>query len=170
MNELRTIINSINELARRTRRLESADRPVSIVARYSSAVAQVMTGGAWERIDFEEEWYDTHDAVTTGASWCFTAPITGYYAVSASVTFGNAAAWNGGGAAILKITSGGPATYWILDYKEKFTNDLFFNLSGTDVIRLYEGDAIWIAVNQDSGGDQALVADKAYNRVDIWKL
>jgi hypothetical protein len=35
--------------------------------------------------DFDSKSYDTHGAVTTGASWKFTAPVAGIYRVSSYI-------------------------------------------------------------------------------------
>jgi len=42
-------------------------------------------------VDYSVKLFDTHGAVTTGASWKFTAPVSGYYrtSVAASYTSGN---------------------------------------------------------------------------------
>ena len=36
---------------------------------------------------FDDKDYDTHNAVTTGSSWVFTAPLPGKYSVSVLMTF-----------------------------------------------------------------------------------
>lgn len=45
---------------------------------------------AFDIVDYDTKVVDTHNAVTTGASWSFTVPRTGYYTVSASVHFQSA--------------------------------------------------------------------------------
>ena len=57
-------------------------RPVA--ASYTSAAGQSIPGGSvFTVVDFGTRVYDTHGAVTTGASWKFTAPVPGYYNVTA---------------------------------------------------------------------------------------
>ena len=53
-------------------------------ARYKIAGAGV-TSSTTQPINFATLDYDTHSAVTTGSSWKFTAPISGYYNVVASL-------------------------------------------------------------------------------------
>jgi len=56
----------------------------TVRARYveSSAIAQ---GGTAAIVDFNEVDYDSHGAVTTGASWKFTAPFSTYYKIRAQL-------------------------------------------------------------------------------------
>jgi len=63
-----------------------------VAARYSSTASQAITGGAIDILNFGTKEYDTHGAVTTGASWKFTAPVSGNYKVSANYMAG-AVAW-----------------------------------------------------------------------------
>ncbi|MCP3681253.1 MAG: hypothetical protein GY861_01055 [bacterium] len=51
-----------------------------------------VAAGATEIIDYQHEIYDSHDAVTVGAAWKFTAPVAGYYNVSYSIPLGGSAA------------------------------------------------------------------------------
>lgn len=53
-----------------------------VVAKYRSSVTQTVTDG--NTIDYATKVFDSHDAVTVGASWVFTAPKSGYYKVSAN--------------------------------------------------------------------------------------
>jgi hypothetical protein len=57
-----------------------------VAARYQitsgTTVSSLAGGGADTLLDFNNKVYDTHAAVTTGASWKFIAPISGYYRVS----------------------------------------------------------------------------------------
>lgn len=54
----------------------------TVAARYSTNAGQTI---ATAIINFEDITYDTHNAVTIGASWKFTAPISGKYSISANV-------------------------------------------------------------------------------------
>lgn len=63
----------------------------SAKARYTSTAGQSITNATTPVIDFATKVYDTHNAVTTGASWKFTAPFTGYYSVNAGMLWGSAA-------------------------------------------------------------------------------
>lgn len=59
-----------------------------VAARYllSSSSSNIsIAATSTEIIDFDTKSFDTHAAVTAGASWKFTAPRTGYYRISSSI-------------------------------------------------------------------------------------
>lgn len=61
---------------------------IPIVAHYESDDNTTTLATATQAIrDYEDKVTDTHNAVTTGASWAFTAPIDGKYAITASHGF-----------------------------------------------------------------------------------
>ncbi len=67
-----------------------SNRPVSAIYEISASTANSsLANGVAEVIDFDTKIKDTHNAVTTGASWTFTAPVTGDYCVQAQVTLDN---------------------------------------------------------------------------------
>jgi hypothetical protein len=53
-----------------------------VAAKYSGAVSAAVSTTA--PFQWTTKQHDTHNAVTTGASWRFTAPIAGIYRVSAT--------------------------------------------------------------------------------------
>jgi len=58
------------------------------MAFYQSTAGQAIPGSnTITIIDYGTKVIDTHSAVTTGASWVFTAPKRGYYHVSARCAF-----------------------------------------------------------------------------------
>jgi hypothetical protein len=59
---------------------DSADTRI-LAAKYTLAVSTSITSGS--PINFATKVEDTHGAVTTGAAWKFTAPISGLYSVTA---------------------------------------------------------------------------------------
>ncbi len=52
-------------------------------ARYRCSSTTTTTAN--QQINFDTKIYDTHNAVTTGASWKFTVPVSGYYRTTAGV-------------------------------------------------------------------------------------
>lgn len=54
----------------------------TVTARYMSGVAQAINSTP-SILDYATKDFDSHNAVTTGASWKFTAPVAGIYNVSA---------------------------------------------------------------------------------------
>lgn len=60
----------------------------TVSARYATSTAQSISTTA-TIVNFSTKDYDTHNAVTTGASWKFTAPISGKYLICAFVAPAN---------------------------------------------------------------------------------
>lgn len=59
----------------------------TVVAQYSMDTSTARTGGpeaTFNILDYNAVDIDTHNAVTTGADWKFTCPVSGIYEVSAS--------------------------------------------------------------------------------------
>lgn len=69
----------------------------TIAASFQSSAGQSIVNGSNVIVDFGTKVYDTHGAVTTGAAWKFTAPISGTYSVGAYVRYANSLAWTQGG-------------------------------------------------------------------------
>jgi hypothetical protein len=63
----------------------------TVTAKYWATASQTISAAT--RANYDGKIYDTHNAVTTGASWVFTAPISGRYRTS--VFFNNSAAVTG---------------------------------------------------------------------------
>lgn len=55
----------------------------------SSTANASFADNSAEIVDYDTKVYDTHNAVTTGASWKFTAPKTGKYEINASLLWVN---------------------------------------------------------------------------------
>ena len=58
-----------------------------IACRYTSDAAQSIANTGFQIVNFEDKTYDTHNAVTTGAGWKFTAPAPGKYEVSVTINY-----------------------------------------------------------------------------------
>jgi hypothetical protein len=61
----------------------------SVTASYWLSANQAVTTGV-TTINFDSKEFDSHGAVTTGASWSFVAPISGTYSVAVTATSNNA--------------------------------------------------------------------------------
>lgn len=61
----------------------------TVAARYNATASQSI-GTTATIINFANKTFDTHSSVTTGASWKFTAPISGKYLVSGFITLQSA--------------------------------------------------------------------------------
>jgi hypothetical protein len=65
----------------------------SVNARYTTAAGQSIANAATPQVNFDTKDFDSHNAVTTGASWKFTAPVSGKYRISTNVRYANTQNW-----------------------------------------------------------------------------
>lgn len=65
--------------------LASTDR--GLIAKCNNSSAQTVNSGATDVINFDNVEYDPLSTITTGASWHFTAPATGWYTIVLAAAF-----------------------------------------------------------------------------------
>ena len=139
----------------------------TVCAVYKTAVNQSVANTTFTIVNFGTKEDDSHDSVTTGASWKFTAPIAGRYDVSAKILFNGA-------------TSAATGSYLLMLYKNgsqvaelarvNGTGGLnFFGPNGSRIINLNAGDYIDVRAFQDSGGARTLYPFIEYNHISIIK-
>jgi hypothetical protein len=140
-------------------------------ARYKTDSGQVISTGSTTIIDFDGQEYDDQGLVTTGASWKFTAPKTGYYSVKSALLFAGSTAWTESESATFILFKNG-AVYSNLDRETQFgATSTFMQISGSDTIKLVKGDYIDIRINQNSGANQVLyTGDDKFTYVTIEEL
>lgn len=122
----------------------------SVGARYATnAGASISNSGGPYIINFEDLKWDTDSAVTTGASWKFTAPANkgGKYLVSANILF-DSASWTAGNfAAIYVYKNGSPIAGSESDAQSSVT--FYNNLKVTDVVDLAASDYIDVRIQHN---------------------
>lgn len=121
------------------RSLVFADLPAPIIAKYRISANRTIDGTT--RCNFDTQIYDTNSAVTTGASWVFTAPRAGYYMVN----FTGAQASGGG---IIQLLKNGVAFQNLC-----LVNATVLQGDGAAVVLLATNDTLFI---QTSGGSVTL--------------
>jgi len=99
-----------------------------------------------EIIDFDSKDFDSHGAVTTGASWKFTAPISGTYRISSLTTWNSTTNLVG---TLVKVYKNGSEDRRLGFGKTEDT------VNGTTLIRLLAGEYINLILNQDDSGGAA---------------
>lgn len=144
--------------------------PYVVAACYTRTTAQSFNSGAAAYVDYATKAFDTHNAVTTGASWKFTAPVSGYYQVCAAVCFAATTTWAPGDAAFIDILKNGSVIHRLMRQDQYPASNINMWLSGGALIFLDAGGYIGIQVTQSSGGALSLVADGTHNWVTIGKL
>jgi hypothetical protein len=130
--------------------------PAPVVARYRLSANRALTANTTP-VNYDTSIIDTHSAVTTGASWVFTAPHTGYYCVSI-------VAWS---------TSGSPFGMDLyknssLDVRLAQPASNVFTDAGTAVVQLNAGETIHIRSSQSVTLDSS--GSGAYNQIHIFKV
>lgn len=147
----------------------------SVAASYTSNSGQSIPNNAVTIVDFEDKDYDTFNAVTTGASWKFTAPMAGVYSFKVAVTFDSATGWDIGEIEELLLYKNGSLVRE-LDLNEMLTSDSSASatfqkgLRGSADLKLVAGDYIDIRTYQTSGTAKTLYANTNNNFISIARL
>ena len=114
----------------------------TVAARYTASGATSITSGGTVIVDFATKDFDTHGTVTTGASWKFTAPVSGIYNVAASVAMSNAS-WSAGNDWSINVYKNGSNHQRVFYYVEQAT---FANAqpsgSGSVLVKMVAGDYV----------------------------
>ncbi len=143
--------------------------PSKVSARYTTNAGQLInSAGSDEIVNYEDKVYDTHNAVTIGASWVFTSPVDAYYSVNAVVNSSDAQT---GANEIGNIS--------IMKNGTRFSNTQIYgnptdyiyrmpSITISDLVYLKKGEYISIgAWGSWSGSSFNLVADGVRNWVSI---
>jgi hypothetical protein len=174
MNDQQMLVQLLEKFKALQKRLDKIDRLETppIVARYQTNAGQSIASGSTPVVvNFEDVAIDTHSAVTTGASWHFTAPVGGPYAISSIVTFTGTTGWADTELGTLYTCKNAGATT-VLDYKDDYgsASSVYMSLSGSDIVYMAAGDTLDVRVIQTSGAALALLGDAQYNYVAIFKI
>lgn len=153
-----------------TQMSDDADQRV-IAARYDTDAGQSIDTGSFEIVNFDSKTYgfDTHNAVTTGAAWKFTAPVSGYYLVNSFIQYASVA-WTAGQIGILHVYKNGSDNAR-LDLNEVEANGTYnITLDGSVVVEMDKGDYIDIRAYQNTGSGITLESDEEKNYVTVHKV
>jgi hypothetical protein len=164
------LLEKFKALQKRLEHLETLETP-AIVARYTTDAGQSIPNNSVTIVNFEDAFYNTHNAVTVGASWHFTAPVGGYYAISAAILFSSTNTWADAEGGELQLYKNG-AAYSRLDWKDNYgsASSIYMQLSGSDLVYLAATETLDIRVWQISGAALALHNNAYYNYVSIHKV
>lgn len=127
----------------------------TIEARYEHTAGQAIASASTPILDYSSKINDTHNAVTTGASWKFTAPISGLYEISAFNRFASASftALNN---CTLQLFKNG-SIYSFLDISLVQTSATTkIPMKGSDTVRLLAGEYIDVRVSHDEAASRSL--------------
>ncbi len=141
----------------------------SINARYKTAAGQTITSGSFQIVDFGTKDFDSHNSVTTGASWKFTAPTSGKYLVTGVCALGTGAATLGA-EFDLYLFKNGSAAGMLGGKTYDSTNSSFAFASGATTVSLISGDFIDLRVLHNHTGSRNLGANADQNSVSITRV
>jgi len=142
-------------------------KKLSVRARYYLGGAQNLLNNTLDIINYSTKVLDSHNAVTIGSGWKFTAPESGVYLVTGQ---------------FLLDSSVNPFVFYAEVYKNGSVQNGFCRKdkavtsaeAGTMQcvlqIELVTGDYIDVRAHQNSGGTLALGASALGNRIEITKL
>lgn len=148
-----------------TWRVFNDDVAVSVYC--TGAASTLISTSTYTLRDYSSCTNDTHSAVTTGAGWKFTAPKAGYYQVSVMDGF---APDGTGGFREIALYKNGTRNSSICQTSFTGTAGKADVCSGSRSIYLERNDRISIYIWQNSGGDEALYNDAAFQWISISKI
>lgn len=120
-------------------------------------------------IDYATKEYDSHNAVTTGASWKFTAPARGTYQITAQLVTSAAAAGAIGNQYGLKLFKNGSLHAFLTLKTAETTTSCIKSTSGAITLQLNSADTVDLR-GINSAGTHALNGDITQNFICITKL
>lgn len=139
----------------------------TVAASYTQGAGQSISNSTTTVIDFETKVYDTHGAVTTGASWRFTAPISGKYHVSTRTSSAAGGGWDAGEfwSTRIRVNS---STLKTLRQVMQGSHAQAVGIGGSATVSMLAGDFIDIIVVQSSGGSLSTAGsvDETYVTID----
>jgi len=140
-----------------------------VKARYTTAAGQTIDDSTAEIVDFGTKVEDTHNAVTTGASWRFTAPLPGTYRACAGFLF-DSFAWSVGDVTESRLFKNG-THYRTVSYKQaESTASVGSFREGCADVELKATEYIDLRAFQNSGGGRNLFSSGTYNYIDIVRV
>jgi hypothetical protein len=143
----------------------------TVYAHYQLLSDQSIPNNTPTIVNFVTKVADSHNAVTTGASWRFTAPVPGLYVMTAMLSFENSIAWGEGENAEMKLYIGGSA-HLFLDRRQATPSPaigFIMSLSGSTTLYLGTGNQINLRVFQSSGGALKISAN-VLNWISIYQV
>jgi len=157
---------AIQGWASSTQMSDSSDTRIC-AARYNTAAGQSIATGTTAIVDFGTKTSDTHGAVTTGASWKFTAPVAGRYAIKASIRMSSSTTT--GGTFLYLYKNGSSVSYSVVTQNQS-VNGVLAQPQLNDSIDLIAGDYIDFRVAHANAGSLTIHNDASVNFVNIERI
>lgn len=141
-----------------------------VCAMYSTNAGQSIPNGAETVVDYGNKIYDPLGSVTTGASWVYTAPFDGVYALQAIAQF-DSAAWTAGQEARFYLYGPGSFAGIIIDtsYVDVVTTRNVM-VKGGAILYMAAGATVHVRLYQVRGSSTAMAANNATNYIHISRI
>jgi hypothetical protein len=140
-----------------------------VYAEYITASGQSIPPSSYTIVDYNSKLEDSHNAVTTGASWKFTAPRAGIYQLNLLNLF-DLKAWTAGEYITALIHKNGSSYKYIQDFGILSSSATYYQVRGSAGIKLNAGDYIDIRFWHNSATASALIATSTLNWITISSL
>lgn len=118
------------------------DCAMRVLARYTEGNTQTIEPGNTEIVEYPNRDYDSHNAVTTGAAWTFTAPVAGFYNVIAALLFKSLTGALDGRSPDLFIYVNGAQLMMLARSPSLAAVGDFAHIRGSDTLYLHAGDTL----------------------------
>lgn len=139
----------------------------TISARYTTTAGQSIPNGATPIIDYGTKVFDTHGAVTTGASWKFTCPAPGKFDVSAKL--GITGSWTLAQPVRIYIFKNG-SVYSQWGAENQSSASYFLGMQINDTVDCVAGDTIDIRVSHSESSPRNLTTTAGFATVAINRI
>jgi len=151
-------------------RLEAVERRrTPVVARYFITNTTTIANNTQTRLNFNYRNYDTHNIVTTGASWLVRAPVTGFMQIHASIMFDLYDSWSPTKFIYMRVVKNDTASVGLFHRNDvnASTKNIYVQADGLARISVNAGDELYVMVQQLSGGSRNLLNDVNWNYIEI---
>lgn len=142
----------------------------SVIAQYGSSTATSFASNGII-FNFDTREIDSHSAVTTGASWKFTAPVSGTYEISSKYTTAAAASSGVDKYRIQELfKNGSTASKFVSSESSTTTTSYTKSASGSTLITLLAGDYIDLRTLSNDATAHTLNSSTSSNWISIRRV
>lgn len=166
---LADIVRRMTMLEDRLRNLETRDTGNPIVV-YQTNAGQSIPNNSETVIDFEDVVYDPHALVTVGANWVYTVPVSGYYMVTALITFVATDTWAVTEAVRIRPLVNGTGAHYAGRGSAWPASTTTVSVLGVVPVYAAMDQTIAIGVLQTSGAALALITTVGFNVASIHRI
>ena len=142
-----------------------------VAAKYTVSSAPSVPNSGFNIVNFVTKEFDTHNAVTTGASWNFKAPSAGFYEIKTYIHF-NATTYAIGNTRQAQVYVNNVGRDYLFHETTETANPIVeYQIEGSTVVEVTAGSTIDVRfLNNRTAGATNLVAFGSLNYIIIKKV